>query len=224
MKNDSARTTTLVCLMAALSQTLATGCSGYGLGNPHVYNVASPSMPMEGRVFCSKLSSTATSAALARTREAWTGAAFSALFGAGTIAMTAIGPPVDVDVDGKPVAAGAGSKVFKGFNIGLIAGTALFTAATAYMFDRATAASTTAAIAARATSEHDDQIAAEKCNDALGAWNDSRVTALANARPSTSSTPTVPPRGSASAATPAPPPPGSASAAPPSNTAPGAAR
>ena len=151
----------------------AGGCSRGGLPPAHVYNLAG--VKTEGRKYCAKVEKSARAASLARSQEAWTAAAFAVAFGVGSTVMTTIGAPNEKDHP-------ASNKAFRGVNVGLTAGAAALGTFTTYMFDRASAASSAAAVASDAASETNDQAAAEKCNKALAQWNSDRATALTNAK------------------------------------------
>ncbi len=69
---------------------------------------------------------------------------------------------------------------YKSVNLGLVASGAVLAAATAYMFERASAASKAAGTASEAVNL-DDKAALETCNKIIGAWHHDRTTSLAAA-------------------------------------------
>ncbi|MFO0642073.1 MAG: hypothetical protein U0183_22805 [Polyangiaceae bacterium] len=117
----------------------------------------------------------ARAAAIARAEGAWTLTALTTAFVGTATALTVADAPAkgqgtdDGDYYGYKVA-----------QVSLAATSVVFAAATAYMFERAGAASKAAAEAAEATNL-DDEEARAACNSIIGMWHSERTTSLSNA-------------------------------------------
>lgn len=127
--------------------------------------------PIDGRMFCRSLEASARGASAERSQEAWGVGLTASTLLVGSAVMAGVGAPEDEDA----------AKVFRGVNVGLAGLAAGLGALTVYLFERSSAASTLAGVAANGAGMSDDVAANLLCNEALGGWNEARATSLKTA-------------------------------------------
>lgn len=151
---------------------LLSGCASAGL--PHPSTGAKDDASSPGRAHCVAVETSAHAAAIARSEGAWalTGLT-TALLGTAT-ALTVADAPAKGEGDD------ADYYGYKITQVSLAATSVVFAAATAYMFERAGAASKAAAEAAEATNLDDEQARAA-CNSIIATWHSERTSSLRSA-------------------------------------------
>lgn len=167
----SARGSRRALLQRALSLvvivTVGSGCAASGLSPVVVAN----DQPTQGRNHCLAVEKSARVVTVERSTQAWVLAGLTAGVVGGAATMTAIDGPVKGKEGDEDYYA------YKSVNLGLLATGALLGAATAYVFDRASASSKAAAEASEAINL-DDKAALEACNKIIGGWHSERTVAL----------------------------------------------
>jgi hypothetical protein len=149
------------------------GCASAGLPPPSTGAKDVASSP--GRAHCVAVEERARAAAIARSEGAWTlTGVTTALLGTATALTVADAPAKGQGTDDGDY---YGYKITQ---VSLAATSVVFAAATAYMFERAGAASKAAAEAAEATNLDEDEARAA-CNSIIATWHSERTSSLRSA-------------------------------------------